>query len=87
MRRVDSKGRVVIGREYAGTEVYVVRVGNGYYVTPSKEEAELVRRRGLDAVLETYYRLLDFLGEPTPEEVEKVAEEDIWRGASSTHRY
>ena len=86
LRKVDSKGRVVLGREFAGRSVYVVEVGGGFFVTHDRELAERVRSMGVRALLDVYYRLLDFLGEPSAEEIEEGVEECIWRGASSTRR-
>ncbi|MFB6491387.1 MAG: hypothetical protein TU35_009180 [Thermoproteus sp. AZ2] len=85
-RRVDSRGRISIGVENAGKVMYVVKIGDSYFVTPDEGKAEEVKRRGLEVVLSAYMRLLEELGEPSPEEVEEAVEEELWRGASSTRR-
>ncbi|WP_148682680.1 hypothetical protein [Pyrobaculum ferrireducens] len=86
LRKVDGRGRIVIGREYAGRRLYVVKVGGGFFITPDRELAERVRSEGIRAVLDAYYKLLDVVGEPAPEEVERLVEEELWRGVSSTRR-
>ncbi|MFZ8839778.1 MAG: hypothetical protein ACO2PM_12900 [Pyrobaculum sp.] len=48
--------------------------------------AERVRALGVKALLEVYYRLLDIVGEPAAEDIERAVEEAVWRDASSTHR-
>jgi len=41
---------------------------------------------GVRALLDVYYKLLDFLGEPSAEEIEEGVEGYVWRGVSSTRR-
>jgi len=86
MRRVDGKGRLFLGRVYAGKTVYVVEVGDSLVVTQDRNLAERVRALGVEALLEVYYRLLVIVGEPAAEDVERAVEEAVWRDASSTHR-
>jgi len=86
MRRVDGKGRLFLGRNYTGKTVYVVEVGGGLVVTQDRDLAERVRALGVKALLEVYYRLLDLVGEPTAEDVERAVEEAVWRDVSSTPR-
>jgi hypothetical protein len=86
MRKVDGKGRLFLGRNYAGKTVYVVEVGGGLVVTLDRDLAERVRALGVKALLEVYYRLLDLVGEPSAEDVERVVEEAVWRDVSSTPR-
>ena len=86
MRKVDGKGRLFLGRNYAGKTVYVVEVGGGLVVTQDRDLAERVRALGVEALLEVYYRLLDLVGEPSAEDVERVVEEAVWRDVSSTPR-
>jgi hypothetical protein len=86
IRKVDGKGRLFLGKDYAGKTVYVVEVGGGLVVTQDRDLAERVRALGVKALLDVYYRLLDLVGEPTAEDVERAVEETIWRDASSTHR-
>jgi len=86
MRRVDGKGRLFLGRNYAGKTVYVVEVGGGLVVTQDRDLAERVRALGVEALLEVYYRLLDLVGEPTAEDIERAVEEAVWRDVSSTPR-
>jgi len=86
MRRVDGKGRLFLGRNYTGKTVYVVEVGGGLVVTQDRDLAERVRTLGVKALLEVYYRLLDLVGEPTAEDVERAVEEAVWRDVSSTPR-
>jgi hypothetical protein len=59
MRKVDSKGRLFLGRYYAGKTVYVVEVGGGLVVTQDRDLAERARALGVKALLDVYYRLLD----------------------------
>ncbi len=86
MRKVDGRGRLFLGRDYAGKTVYVVEVGGGLVVTQDRDLAERVRALGVEALLEVYYRLLDLVGEPSAEDVERVVEEAVWRDVSSTPR-
>jgi hypothetical protein len=86
MRKVDGKGRLFLGRDYAGKTVYVVEVGGGLVVTQDRDLAEGVRALGVKALLDVYYRLLDLVGEPSAEDVERVVEEAVWRDVSSTLR-
>ena len=86
MRKVDGKGRLFLGRYYAGKTVYVVEVGDSLVVTQDRDLAVRVRALGVKALLDVYYRLLDIVGEPAAEDVERAVEEAIWRDASSTHR-
>jgi hypothetical protein len=86
MRKVDGKGRLFLGRYYAGKTVYVVEVGDSLVVTQDRDLAERVRALGVKALLEVYYRLLDIVGEPAGEDIERAVEEVIWRDTSSTHR-
>ena len=86
MRKVDGKGRLFLGRYYAGKTVYVVEVGDSLVVTQDRNLAERVRALGVKALLDVYYRLLDIVGEPAAEDIERAVEEAIWRDASSTHR-
>ncbi len=86
MRKVDGKGRLFLGRYYAGKTVYVVEVGDSLVVTQDRDLAERVRALGVKALLDVYYRLLDIVGESVAEDIERAVEEAIWRDASSTHR-
>ena len=86
MRKVDGKGRLFLGKDYAGKTVYVVEVGGGLVVTQDRDLAERVRALGVKALLDVYYRLLDLVGEPTAEDVERAVEETIWRDVSLTPR-
>jgi uncharacterized membrane-anchored protein len=86
MRKVDGRGRLFLGRDYAGKTVYVVEVGGGLVVTQDRDLAERARALSVKALLEVYYRLLDIVGEPAAEDIEGAVEEAIWRDASSTHR-
>lgn len=86
MRKVDGKGRLFLGRYYAGKTVCVVEVGDSLVVTQDRDLAVRVRALGVKALLDVYYRLLDIVGEPAAEDIERAAEEAIWRDASSTHR-
>jgi hypothetical protein len=86
MRKVDGKGRLFLGRDYAGKTVYVVEVGDSLVVTQDRDLAERARAHGVKALLDVYYRLLDLVGEPTAEDVERAVEEAIWKDASSTPR-
>jgi hypothetical protein len=86
LRRVDSKGRLFLGKEYAGRVVYVVEVGGGLVVTQDRDLAERARAIGIKALLGVYYRLLDLVGEPAAEEIERAVEESVWRDASSTRQ-
>ncbi len=86
MRKVDGKGRLYLGSDYAGKTVYVVEVGDSLVVTQDRDLAERVRALGVKALLEVYYRLLDIVGEPTAEDIERTVEETIWRDVSSMHR-
>ncbi len=80
------QGGLFLGRYYAGKTVYVVEVGGGLVVTLDRYLAERARALGVKALLDVYYRLLDIVGEPTAEDVERAVEEAVWRDASSTHR-
>jgi hypothetical protein len=86
IRKVDGKGRLFLGKDYAGKTVYVVEVGGGLVVTQDRDLAERARALGVEALLEVYYRLLDLVGEPTAEDVERAVEEAVWRDVSSTPR-
>jgi len=86
MRKVDGEGRLCLGRFYAGKTVYVVEVGGGLVVTQDRDLAERARALGVKALLEVYYRLLDLVGEPVAEDVERAVEEAVWRDVSSTPR-
>ncbi len=86
MRKVDSKGRLFLGRDYAGKTVYVVEVGDSLVVSQDRDLAERARALGVKALLDVYYRLLDIVGEPVAEDVERAVEEAVWRDASSMHR-
>jgi hypothetical protein len=86
MKKVDSKGRLFLGRYYAGKTVYVVEVGDSLVVTQDRDLAERVRALGVKALLEVYYRLLDIVGKPAAEDIERAVEEAIWRDTSSTPR-
>jgi len=86
MRKVDSKGRLFLGRDYAGKTVYVVEVGDSLVVTQDRDLAERARALGVKALLDVYYRLLDIVGEPVAEDIERAVEEAVWRDASSMHR-
>jgi hypothetical protein len=86
IRKVDGKGRLFLGRDYAGRTVYIVEVGGGLVVTQDRDLAERVRALGVKALLEVYYRLLDLVGEPAAEDVERAVEEAVWRDVSSTPR-
>jgi len=86
MKKVDSKGRLFLGRYYAGKTVYVVEVGDSLVVTQDRDLAERARALGVKALLDVYYRLLDIVGEPAAEDIERAVEEAMWRDASSTHR-
>ena len=86
IRKVDGKGRLFLGRDYAGRTVYIVEVGGGLVVTQDRDFAERVRALGVKALLEVYYRLLDLVGEPAAEDVERAVEEAVWRDVSSTPR-
>ena len=86
MRKVDGRGRLFLGKDYAGKTVYVVEVGDSLVVTQDRDLAEMVRALGVKALLDVYYRLLDIVGEPATEDIERAVEEAVWRDASSTHR-
>ena len=86
MRKVDGRGRLFLGRDYAGKVVYVVEVGGGLVVTQDRDLAERARALGVKALLDVYYKLLDLVGEPAAEDIERAVEEAIWRDASSTPR-
>jgi len=86
MRKVDGRGRLFLGRYYAGKTVYVVEVGDSLVVTQDRDLAERVRALGVKALLEVYYRLLDLVGESATEDIERAVEEAVWRDASSTPR-
>jgi hypothetical protein len=86
MRKVDGRGRLFLGRYYAGKTVYVVEVGDSLVVTQDRDLAERARALSVKALLEVYYRLLDIVGEPAAEDIERAVEETVWRDASSTHR-
>jgi hypothetical protein len=86
MRKVDGRGRLFLGRYYAGKTVYVVEVGDSLVVTQDRDLAERARALGVKALLDVYYRLVDIVGEPAAEDIEGAVEEAIWRDASSTHR-
>ncbi len=57
--------RVVLGRRCAGRGVYV----GGLFHHQDRELAERVKALGMRGPLDVYYRLLDFLGEPSAEEI------------------
>ena len=85
MRKVDGKGRLFLGKYYAGKTVYVVEVGDSLVVAQDRNLAERVKALGVKALLDVYYRLLDIVGEPAAKDIERAVEEAIWRDAS-THR-
>ena len=55
-------------------------------MTQDRDLAERVRALGVEALLEVYYRLLDIVGEPAAEDIERAVEEAIWREVSPTYR-
>jgi hypothetical protein len=55
-------------------------------VTQDRDLAERARAVGIKALLDVYYRLLDLVGEPAAEEIERAVEEPVWRDASSTRQ-
>jgi hypothetical protein len=77
------QGEAVPRQDYAGKTVYVVEVGGGLVVTQGRDLAERARALGVKALLEVYYRLLDLVGEPTAEDIERAMEEAVWRDVSS----
>jgi hypothetical protein len=58
----------------------------GLVVTQDRDLAERARALGVKALLEVYYRLLDLVGEPVAEDIERAVEETVWRDVSSTPR-
>ena len=78
-RRVDSKGRVYLSSSLKGKVVYLVREGDLLLVATSRERLqEVVRKLYGKSALEEYLDLLAELGEPTPEEVDRLARERTW---------
>jgi len=60
--------------------------GGGFSITQDRELAERAKAMGVRALLDVYYKSLDFLGEPSAEEIEEGVEGYVWRGVSSTRR-
>ncbi len=76
---VDSKGRLYLSSKLRGRRVYVVRRGDLIVLSTSRSSlVEALRKLG-GSILDEYLRLLEFLGEPKPKEVEEVSRKRIWR--------
>ncbi|AOL17723.1 VapB-type antitoxin [Sulfolobus sp. A20] len=72
-RKVDEKGRVYIP-EYKGKKVYLIDLGNGYFLTDNQELAEAASKKASNFFTEEFIRLvteLDF------KEVHEEAEEEL----------
>ncbi|QKR00870.1 VapB-type antitoxin [Metallosphaera tengchongensis] len=56
-RKVDEKGRVYTP-EYRSKRVYLVNLGNGYFITDNEELAEAVSERASSFFNEEFLRLV-----------------------------
>jgi hypothetical protein len=74
VKRVDSGGRLYLGKEFAGKEVYVVRVFDGILIVDEERKAKEIERRKAEFLREGIEKLLDFLGEPSAEEIDDTVE-------------
>lgn len=83
-RKVDDRGRVVVSNFLEGKKVYIVDLGNGYFVTEYKDLAETVSKNAIKAYKEIFALLVESYG-LTAEEVKKFVEEEIGREVSSGH--
>ncbi len=74
-RKVDEKGRVYVP-EYKSKVVYLVDLGNGYFITDDGELAEAVSKRASEFFKEEFLRLVEELDFG---DVHEEAEEELSR--------
>jgi hypothetical protein len=74
VKKVDSEGRLYLGKEFAGKEVYVIRLFDGILIVDEKRKAEEIERRKTEFLRDGIEKLLDFLGEPSAEEIDETLE-------------
>ncbi len=81
VRKVDGKGRLYLSRGMSGAELYMAEVGGVILLSASRERVlEALERLAAGSALREYVGLLEELGEPAPEEVERLARARAWRG-------
>mgnify|MGYP001772982076 FL=1 len=83
VRKADSKGRVYLGSEFAGMDLYVVRLFDAVLITHDRRKAEELEKQKEEYVKGEIVRLLDVLGEPSVEEIKEVLERSKRRRLSS----
>ncbi|BDC18026.1 VapB-type antitoxin [Acidianus sp. HS-5] len=73
VKRADDKGRILISG-FKGKDVYIIDLGSGYFITDSKEVAEVVSRHASKAFSDEFLKLVEEL---FPEEVEEIVEKEV----------
>ncbi|MBB5255288.1 hypothetical protein [Sulfurisphaera ohwakuensis] len=73
-RKADDKGRVYLGNDYAGKNLYVVRVFGGLLLLDNEKKAKEIEERKDEFLRKGIEELLEFLGEPSVEEIKEVVE-------------
>jgi len=79
LRKADEKGRILIS-EFKEKEVYLVNLGSGYFVTDNKSITEKVAKNASKVFEEEFLKIVEELG-ISAEEVEKILEKEILKGA------
>ncbi|AWR95721.1 hypothetical protein [Acidianus brierleyi] len=74
MRKADSKGRIYFGNEYAGKNFYVVKIFDGILLLDNEIKAKEIEEKKEEFLKGNIEKLLEFLGEPTEEEIKEVVE-------------
>ncbi|BDB99772.1 hypothetical protein SACC_27890 [Saccharolobus caldissimus] len=74
VKKVDSKGRIYLGSEFAGKKLYVIRIFDSLFITDSEEKANEIERKKEEFLREGIEKLFDFLGEPSIEEIKGAVE-------------
>ncbi|BBG26079.1 hypothetical protein [Sulfuracidifex tepidarius] len=72
IRKADRKGRIYLGEEFSGKKLYVIRAFGSLFVTEDEERAKEIEERKEEFLKREIEGLLQFLGEPSPEEVKEV---------------
>jgi len=73
-KKVDSKGRIYLGGDFAGKKMYVVRIFDGLFITNNENVAKEVEKSKENFLKEGIEKLFEFLGEPSTEEVKDAVE-------------
>ena len=86
VRKADSEIRVYLGSEFAGMDLYVVRLVDTVLITPDRKKVEELERQKEEYVKGEIVRLLYILGEPSVEEIKELLERLRRRKLSSIQR-